>query len=105
MSDIQVEKPHWELVVERYGKATVAHLLELPLDVPPDSTDIPRQNIVKHLAASFGEQLMSVEQRLFFLCSRLAFIMPGHDMTFTENVRKHIGGRLPKKPAMSLSTH
>lgn len=102
MSEISVDNTRWDQAVERFGSATVAHLLGLPIDVQPDPADARRQDVLEQLATSWGEEPTSGEQRVSFLRFRLGVIWPGHDMTFFEGVRHYLGGWLPKKTTNDL---
>lgn len=101
-SGIAVDNTHWAEAIERFGKATVAHILNLPVGVQPEPEDFRRQNVVKQLAFSFGDEPKSGEQRVSFLCFRLRLILPHHDMTFVERVRQYLGGPLPSKTGNDL---
>ena len=102
MSKISVDDTHWNQAVKRFGSATVAHLLDLPINVQPDPTDVRRREVLEQLAVSWGDEPMSGEQRISFLCFRLAIILPGHNRTFVEGVRHYLGGWLPRKTGDEL---
>jgi hypothetical protein len=101
-SGIAVDNTNWAEATKRFGKATVAHILDLPVGIPPHPKDIRRQNVVKQLAISFGDEPKSGEQRVSFLCFRLSLILPNHDMTLFESIRQYLGGHLPSKTGDNL---